>query len=160
MALNYEFDNLDKKILQYLLANARMPFTDMAKKLVVSAGTIHQRVEKMREAGVITGSKITVDHMKMGFGVTTLLGLNLSSAKNIPKVVSALDKFPEVLEVHFTTGAYALIVKVLTKDIEHFHQFLVKKLQTINEIQSTESFISLDRPIDRDIDPIVLNNHL
>lgn len=158
MAQDYEFDNVDMRILEYLLENARMPFTDIAKKILVSAGTIHQRVEKMREAGIITGSKIKVNHQKMGLGVTSLLGLNLQNAKSIPKVVESLRKFPEVLEVNFTTGSYALFIKVLTRDIPHFHDFLTKKLQTIAEIQSTESFICLDQPIDRDVHPSVLNN--
>ena len=153
MDQKYEFDNLDLKILEILLANARIAFTDVAKKLIVSAGTIHQRVEKMREAGVITGSKILVDYKKLGLGVTTLLGINLTSAKAIPKVVQKLKKMEEVVETNFTTGTYALIIKIVTRDIDHFHHFLVNQLQTIEEIQSTESFICLDSPIDRDIDP-------
>ena len=150
----YEFDSLDFKILDLLLGNARMAFTDIAKKLVVSAGTIHQRVEKMREAGVIIGSKIIVDRRKLGLDVTTLLGINLTSAKAMPKVVDRLKKMEEVLETYYTTGTYGLIIKVVTRDIDHYHQFLVKKLQTIEEIQSTESFICLDEPISRDVKTI------
>lgn len=120
-----------------------MPFLEIARKLLVSGGTIHQRIEKLKESGVIIGSSINVNYKKLGLGVTVLLGIHLNTAKSINMVMDKLDQLSEVTEVYYTTGNYALIVKVLTKDIDHFHNFLVKKLQSIDEIRSTESFICL-----------------
>ena len=152
MSENYQIDSVDRKILAFLKEDARMPYTEIAKKLIVSGGTIHQRVNKMTEAGIIKGSKVVIDYKELGFDVTTLLGIHLKSAKDQNSVVAQLETFNEVTEVYYTTGTYALIVKVQTKTIKHFHEFLITKLQAIKEVQSTESFICLDQPIHRDIE--------
>lgn len=151
MVQKYEIDRLDIKIINYLRENARMPFTDLAKKLNVSAGTIHQRYEKLREAGVITGSSIKVNYAGLGHAVTVLLGIHLHNAKDVDSVIDQLSKIDEVVEANYTTGNFALIIKAKVKDIEHFHDFLRHKLQAIPEIRSTESFISLKQVIDKDI---------
>jgi Lrp/AsnC family transcriptional regulator for asnA, asnC and gidA len=151
MASQYEVDSTDLKILKMLRANARTPFLEMARKLNVSGGTIHQRVEKLKEAKVITGSQITIDYKRLGKGVTILLGVHLKNAKDINTVIKKLDKLDEVVEAHYTTGNFALIVKVLVDDIDHFHHFLVGKLQSISEVQSTESFICLKQVIEKDV---------
>ena len=153
MSKKYEIDGLDAHILQFLQNDARTPFLEMARQLGVSGGTIHQRVEKLREAGIITGSQVTLDYKELGMGVTVLLGIHLAEAKSVHKVLSKLNKIKEVVEAHYTTGNYALIIKVMTKDIDHFHDFLVNKLQKMEEIQSTESFICLNSPIDRPYHP-------
>lgn len=151
MALDYEIDSVDKQILAYLLNDARMPYTEIAKKLIVSSGTIHQRINKMTEAGVIKGSKILINYSALGFDVTTLLGIHLKSAKDQQLVTKKLASFKEVTEVYYTTGTYALIIKVQTRSITEFHQFLIERLQNIDEVQSTESFICLDQPVMRDL---------
>jgi len=150
----YQIDSLDKRIIEELQNDARRPFLEIARKCLVSGGTIHQRVEKLKENGIITGSKISVDHKNLGYGVEVLLGVHLVNAKVVSKVVKKLEKFPEVVQALYTTGNYALFIKVITKDIDHYHNFLVKKLQAIEEIQSTESFICLETPIERDLELI------
>ncbi len=146
---NYQIDNLDKKILSMLDHDGRLPYTDIAKKLLVSPGTIHQRINKMTELGIIKGTKIILDYKKLGYDVTSLLGIYLKSAKDLNKVIEKLKTMKEVVDVYYTTGSYALIIKIHHKSIKDFHQFLVEKLQSIPEIQSTESFICLDQPIER-----------
>lgn len=147
----YEIDSTDKQIIRLLQEDARRPFLDVARKIKVSGGTIHQRIEKLKESGIITGSKITVDHKKLGKNVTVLLGIHLKNAKDINIVIDKLNLLDEVIEAYYTTGNYALIVKVLMEDIDDFHRFLVGKLQAIDEIQSTESFICLKQVIQKDI---------
>lgn len=149
MLENNQIDNLDKKILDLLQKDGRMAYTEMAKKLIVSHGTIHQRINRLNDMGIIKGSKIILDYQKLGHDVTTLLGIHLKSAKDQAKVVEKLKHIKEVVEVYYTTGAYALIIKTHNKNIKDFHHFLIEKLQNIPEIQSTESFICLDQPISR-----------
>jgi len=151
MGTHYEIDRLDRQILGLLLEDARMPFLEIARKLIVSGGTIHQRVEKMKEAGIITGSKITVDYEKLGLGVTVLIGIHLRTASAVETILENLKELPEVVEAYYTSGTYALIVKVRTRDIKDFHRFLVEELQHFDQIRYTESFICLDQPLDRDI---------
>lgn len=151
MAENYQIDETDRKILSYLQEDARMPYLDIARKLIVSGGTIHQRVDKLKKMGIIKGSKIEIDYQKLGHDVTVFLGVHLTSSRNLTEVIDKLRTFDEVTEVHYTTGDYALLVKVSTKSIQDFHQFLIDKLQTLESIRATESFVVLDSPIDRNI---------
>lgn len=153
MVGNYEIDTLDRKILKILQSDAKTPFTEIAQKLIVSAGTIHQRVTKMEAAGVIQGSKYFLNYSRLGYDVNVLLGIHLKNAKDCPSVIEQLKKLPEVIEAYYTTGNYALIIRVINRTIGDYHKFLVDKLQTIKEIQSTESYICLDTPIFRDLNP-------
>lgn len=149
MEEKYQIDNLDRKILSMLQQDGRLPYTDIAKKLIVSPGTIHQRINKLTEAGFIKGTRIILDYQKLGYDVTTLLGIYLKSAKDLSKVLEKLKSMKEVVDAYYTTGSYALIIKIHHKSIKDYHHFLVDKLQSIPEIQSTESFICLDMPIER-----------
>ena len=151
MDQKYEIDSLDRKILSYLMNDARMPYLEIARKLIVSGGTIHQRMEKLKEAGVLEGSQLKLNLKNLGYDVTVFLGVHLKSSKNLPDVIKQLNEFPEVLEAHYTTGNYGLLLKVCTKSINDYHQFLIQKLQSIEEVQATESFISMDQPIKKEI---------
>jgi Lrp/AsnC family transcriptional regulator for asnA, asnC and gidA len=151
MQAKYQIDSVDRDILGHLLHDARMPYLEIARKLIVSGGTIHQRIEKMKEAGIIEGSQVKLNLKKLGYDITVFLGVHLKSTKDINQVIEKLRSFPEVTEAYFTTGNYALLVKVNTKNIGDFHQFLVNKLQKIESVHATESFISLDQPIAKDV---------
>jgi Lrp/AsnC family transcriptional regulator for asnA, asnC and gidA len=151
MSEKYEIDTVDRQILSFLLDDARVPFLEIARKLVVSGGMVHQRIEKMKEAGIIEGSQIKLNLKNLGFDVTVFLGVHLKSSKKLPDVIKKLKDYPEVLEAHYTTGTYALLLKISTKNISDFHKFLIEKLQSIDEVQSTESFISMDQPIQKGI---------
>ncbi len=151
MTEKYQIDNVDRQILNYLLNDARMAYTEIAKKLIVSGGTIHQRIDKMKEAGIIEGSQIKLNLQKLGYDVTVFLGVHLKSSRDLNEVIRRLNEFPEVLEAHFTTGNYALLLKISTQSISDFHKFLIEKLQTIEAVQATESFISMDQPINKEI---------
>lgn len=151
MAENYEIDSVDRKILEILQEDARTPFIEVARKLIVSGGTIHQRVDRMKKLGIIEGSKIQINYQKLGYDVSVFLGIHLNNSRDLNAVIEELKSHNEVVEVHYTTGNYALLVKVQTKTIQDFHHFLANKLQNIDSIQSTESFISLDTPLMRDV---------
>jgi Lrp/AsnC family transcriptional regulator for asnA, asnC and gidA len=112
---------------------------------------VHQRIEKMKEAGIIEGSQIKLNLKNLGYDVTVFLGVHLKSSKKLPDVIKKLKNYPEVLEAHYTTGTYALLLKISTRNISDFHKFLIEKLQSIDEVQSTESFISMDQPIQKGI---------
>lgn len=151
MSIFYEFDEIDKKILTALIKNARMSFMELGRNLNVSAGTIHVRVDKLKAMGVITGYHLEVNYQKLGLDVCCFIGIILKSAKNHEKVLQYLEQFNEVVEAYYTTGKYNLFVKVITKNNDCLYEFLVKKLQVIEEIQSTETLISFKNPIKREI---------
>jgi len=151
MTVFCELDELDKKILEALIEDARIPFMELGRKLNVSAGTIHVRVDKLKTLGVITGAHIEINYQKLGLDVCCFIGIILKSAKDQQKVLQLLQQIPEIIEAYFTTGHYNLFVKVVTKNNEHLYEFLVKKLQVIDEIQSTETLISFKTSIHREI---------
>lgn len=146
--MDYELDNIDRQILAELTTDARVSFQDIARRLVVSGGTVHVRVHKMREAGIIKGFRVVINPEKMGYDVCAFIGINLHSAGDYPVVMEKLRDIPEITEIHYTTGGYSIFIKVLTASTRELHHFLVDRLQKIDEIQSTETLISLDRPVE------------
>lgn len=148
---NYQIDNLDKKILAHLLQEARTPYAKIAENLDVSAGTIHVRIEKMRQAGVIQGTKVRIDPKALGYDVCCFVGVYLKSAKDYQPVKEQLIEIPEVIEAYYTTGQYSILLKVVAPDIDRFQHILINKLQSIEQVRSTETLISLQNPIYRDI---------
>lgn len=144
-------DNLDKAILRTLMANARISYAEIAKENQVSPATIHVRVEKMRNAGIIKGTQLKVDARKLGYDVTCFIGIILKQAGDYPKALAKLEALPEVTEAFYTTGQYSIFIKVMVKSIDDLQQLLIERIQPIDEIQSTDTLISLQNPITRGI---------
>ena len=151
--MHYQIDNLDKSILMALMDNARAPYAELAKRFAVSPGTIHVRVEKMKQAGIIEGTRVQVNSKQLGYDVCCFIGIILKSARDYPAALAKLEQLEEVVEAYYTTGQYNIFIKVMTRSIDELQQVLVHRLQTIDEIQSTETLISLQQPIDRDVTP-------
>ena len=149
--MEYEIDDLDRKILACLQRDARRPFQEIARELVVSGGTIHVRVGKLRKRGILRGTRVIVDRALLGFDVCAFIGVHLHHARDHRSVIEGLERMPEVLEAHYTTGTYGLLLKVVAESTRGLHDFLVDKLQALDGIRATETLISLDARIDRDI---------
>ena len=146
-----KIDRLDKKILGILSQNARMPFKDVAAQCGVSRAAIHQRVQHLIENGVITGSGFDVNPKSLGYTTCTYVGLNLERGSMYKKVVERISAIPEVVECHFTTGPYTMLVKLYAKDNEQLMDLLNNQLQGISGVVSTETLISLEQSIKREI---------
>ena len=146
-----KIDNLDKKILSILSKNARIPFKDVAAECGVSRAAIHQRVQHLMENGLITGSGFDVNPKSLGYSTCTYVGLNLERGSMYKKVVERLEDIPEVVECHFTTGPYTMLVKAYACDNEQLMDLLNNRLQTIPGVVSTETLISLEQSIKREI---------
>lgn len=148
-----QLDKLDRNILDALMENARIAYAELAKRFQVSPGTIHVRVEKMKQAGIIEKTQVQISAKRLGYDVCCFIGINLRSAKDYPATLAQLEEIDEVLEAYYTTGNYSIFVKLMTRSIDHLQQVLTTKIQAIDEIQSTETLISLDNPIRRDVRP-------
>ncbi|USD36930.1 MULTISPECIES: transcriptional regulator AsnC [Ferrimonas] len=153
MTEDYRIDNLDKTILTALQADARTPYAELAKRNGVSPGTVHVRIEKMKQAGIITSAQVMVDPKKLGYQVCCFIGINLKTAGDYPDVLKQLQALPEVVEAYYTTGHYSIFTKILTRNIDALHHLLVHQIQSIEQIQSTETLLSLQQPIHRQINP-------
>ena len=150
-SLQIEMDGIDKEILRYLMEDARKPILQIANKIGISGAAIHQRLRKLEQAGVITGSRFTVSHKILGYSTMAFVGIYLDKASRNPEAVRELKKIPEVLECHYTTGNWSILIKIICKDNEHLMQLLNKKIQSIDGVSRTETFISLEQQIDRQI---------
>lgn len=146
-----KIDNLDKKILSILSKNARIPFKDVSAECGVSRAAIHQRVQHLIAGGVITGSGFDVNPKSVGYSTCTYVGINLERGSMYKDVVQQLLTIPEIVECHFTTGSYTMLLKVYARDNEQLMDLLNNKMQMIPGVVSTETLISLDQSIKREI---------
>ena len=148
---SYHLDEIDRKILGFLIKNARMPFLEIARECGVSGAAIHQRVKKLELNGVITGSRLLVKPQALGLNVCAYISVTLSEANKYPEVIAAFRAIPEIVEFHFVTGRYSLLVKLYCYDNDHLMDILLNTIQKIPYVQSTETQISLDNEIERQV---------
>jgi Lrp/AsnC family transcriptional regulator, regulator for asnA, asnC and gidA len=147
-----EIDALDEKILRLITKNARIPFLEVARECGVSGAAIHQRVQRLLNLGVVSGSEFILNPLKLGYNTTAYMGIYLEKAKYHSKVVEQLVKIPEVVECHYTTGQYAIFIKVLTKTNKHLKKLIDEYFQEIEGIARTETFISLEMEFKRQVE--------
>lgn len=144
-------DSLDRKILSILTKNARIPFLEVARECGVSGAAIHQRVQRLTNLGIISGSQFNVDPKKLGYNTCAYMGIYLDNAAYFNDVSKKILSIPEVTQCHYTTGQYALFLEVFAKDNEHLRKVLSDKIQSITGIMRTETFISLEVMVDRQL---------
>ena len=144
-------DDLDKKILSILMENAKKAYSEIGQQLFVSGGTIHVRMKKMEELGLVKGYNLVIDHNKLGYDIVAFLGIYLDKSSLFDQVSNELKKIPEVVGAHYTTGQYGIFAKIICRDTNHLKDLLHDKIQKINGIQRTETFISMEESIDRHI---------
>ena len=150
MTQKFQIDTTDRKILAYLLKNARTPYLEIARNCGISGAAIHQRIRKLEDAGIISGSKFIVKPKAVGFDICAFVGIMLDKGHVFDKVIHEIEKIPEIVECHFTTGTWSLLVKIYCVDNQYLMNVLVNKMQKIPGIARTETFISLDQAIDRE----------
>jgi Lrp/AsnC family transcriptional regulator for asnA, asnC and gidA len=146
-----KIDKLDRKILEIISQNARIPFKDVAEVCNVSRAAIHQRVQKMIEMKVIVGSGYHINPRVLGFNTCTYIGVKLERGSMYKEVVPEFEKIPEIVECHFTTGPYTMLIKMYARDNEHFMELLNGQIQEIPGVISTETLISLRQSIKKEI---------
>lgn len=146
-----KIDGIDKKILRMLMEDARRPILEIARTIGISGAAIHQRLRKLEKSGLLQGSKFIINPKILGYTTMAYVGIYLDKAMSNPVAVKELEKIPEVLECHYTTGDWSILIKVLCKDNEHLMHVLNKRIQQISGVSRTETFISLAQQIDRQI---------
>ena len=145
-------DSLDIKILNRLIRNARTTSRDIAEECGVSRAAIHQRIQRLHELKVITGSGYFVDPRALGYDTCTYIGVKLAKGSLYRDAVSEIEKIPEVVECHYTTGPYSMLIKVYAQDTRHLMELLNDKIQHISGVTETETLISLEQSLCRQIE--------
>ena len=151
MELVENIDVIDRKILQIITQNARKPFKDVAEQVGISLAAVHQRVQKMFDNGVITGSGYIVNPKSLGYNLCVYVGLTLEKGSRYNAVSAELEKIPEVVESRFTLGAYSMLIKLYARDDQHLLDLLSNKLQGIHGVSNTETLTALDQRINRSL---------
>ncbi|MDF7813354.1 MULTISPECIES: AsnC family transcriptional regulator [Hymenobacter] len=151
MAKNYELDDTDRKILDLLMQDAKMPYTEIARKVHVSGGTVHVRMARLEELGIVKGATLQIDYQKLGYGVNAFLGIYLLKSSVYGSVAEQLREIPEVVSIHFTTGAYGIFARIVCRDTQHLRDVLHDRMQLIEGIERTETLISLEETLNRPI---------
>ena len=146
-----KLDGIDKKILKMLMENSRRPILEIAKNIGISGAAIHQRLRKLEKNNLIIGSSIKVNTKILGYTTMAFIGIFLDRATNNKTVVNQLREIKEILECHYTTGDWSILAKLICKDNEDLMEILTKKIQTINGVARTETYISLEQQISRQI---------
>jgi Lrp/AsnC family transcriptional regulator for asnA, asnC and gidA len=151
MAAVLNIDKLDLQIIQQLTRDASISYAEIGKKLFVSAGTIHVRIKKLQEAGIITGMQFSVDLKKLGYDVIAFIGIYLEKSSLYDSVAKELQKIPEIVRMNYTTGNYSIFAEIVCKDIVQLRKVLHDDLQKIKGIERTETFISLEESMKRNV---------
>jgi Lrp/AsnC family transcriptional regulator for asnA, asnC and gidA len=151
MKENYQIDKLDKEILSVLMEDARTPYTDIAKKLIVSPGTIHVRMRKLEELGVVKKSVLEIEPANLGYDLCAFLGVHLDHGSVYRSVLEEIRKIPEVVESYYTTGNYGIFLKIYCKNTQHLYDLLNVRIHQIEGVRGTETLISLENAIHRQI---------
>lgn len=144
-------DKLDLQIIQQLMLDASISYAELGKKFFVSAGTIHVRIKKMQDAGIINGMKFSVNLKQLGYDVIAFIGIYLEKSSLYDSVAKELKKIPEIVRMNYTTGNYSIFAEIVCKDITQLRTVLHDELQKIKGIERTETFISLEESLNRSV---------
>ncbi len=151
MGPSLNIDKLDLKIIQHLMQDANISYAELGKKLFVSAGTIHVRIKKLQESGMVSGNRLHVDLKKLGYDVIAFIGIYLEKSSLYDTVARDLKKIPEIVRMNYTTGNYSIFAEIVCKDITQLRKVLHDDLQKIKGIERTETFISLEESLNRNV---------
>lgn len=151
MGVKLNLDKLDFQIIQEMMEDAEISYADLGKKLFVSGGTIHVRIKKLEELKVVKGKKLSVDLKSLGYDVIAFIGVYLEKSSLYDSVAKELKKIPQIVRLNYTTGNYSMFAEIVCKDIQELRFVLHDELQKIKGIERTETFISLEESLDRNV---------
>ncbi len=151
MASKLNVDKLDLQIIQEMLENAETPYAELGKKLFVSGGTIHVRIKKLEEFGIVRGKRLSVNLKKLGYDITAFIGIYLEKSSMYDAVAKELEQIPEIVRLNYTTGNYSMYAEIVCKDIDQLRFVLHDELQKIKGIERTETLISLVESFNRNV---------
>ncbi len=146
-----KIDGLDKKILIELKANSRTPILEISRKIGISGAAVHQRIKKLNDSGLIAGHQLKINPKALGYSTLAFIGVYFDKAERNSEAVKKMKKIPEILECHYTTGNWSVLIKIICKNNAHLMNLLNKQIQSIDGVSRTETFISLEQQIDRQI---------
>ena len=159
MTSKLNFDKLDLQIINGMIDNAELSYAELGKKLFVSGGTIHVRIKKLEEMGIVNGKRLNVNLKQLGYDITAFVGIYLEKSSLYDAVAQELKNIPQIVRLNYTTGNYSMFIEIICKSISELRSVLHDELQKIKGIERTETFISLDQGFSRNVQIAVLNGN-
>ncbi len=151
MASTLNLDKLDHQIIHHMMSDANISYAELGKKFFVSAGTIHVRIKKLQDAGIVKGTRFNVDFKKLGFDVIAFIGIYLKESSLYDTAAKELQKIPQIVRLNYTTGNYSMFAEIVCKDIAELRHVLHDELQKVKGIERTETLISLEESLNRSV---------
>ncbi|HUM97060.1 MAG TPA: Lrp/AsnC ligand binding domain-containing protein [Chitinophagaceae bacterium] len=151
MTTKINLDKLDHQIIHHMMSDANISYAELGKKFFVSAGTIHVRIKKLQDAGIVKGTRFNVDFKKLGFDVIAFIGIYLKESSLYDAVAKELQKIPQIVRLNYTTGNYSMFAEIVCKDIAELRHVLHDELQKVKGIERTETLISLEESLNRSV---------
>lgn len=158
MISKLNFDKLDLQIINGMIDNAELSYAELGKKLFVSGGTIHVRIKKLEELGIVNGKRLNVNLKQLGYDITAFVGIYLEKSSLYDGVANDLQNIPQIVRLNYTTGNYSMFIEIVCKNIDELRLVLHDELQKIKGIERTETFISLDQGFCRNVQIASANN--
>jgi Lrp/AsnC family transcriptional regulator for asnA, asnC and gidA len=158
MTPKLNIDKLDLQIINGMIDNAELSYAELGKKLFVSGGTIHVRIKKLEELGIVSGKRLNVNLKQLGYDITAFVGVYLEKSSLYDGVAEDLQSIPQIVRLNYTTGNYSMFIEIVCKNIEELRSVLHDKLQKIKGIERTETFISLDQGFCRNVQIAPVND--
>ena len=149
--IDKSLDKLDMQIIQAMMMDAEISYADLGKQFFVSGGTIHVRIKKLEELGIVQGKRLAVDLKVLGYDVIAFIGIYLEKSSLYDSVAEALQKIPQIVRLNYTTGNYSMFAEIVCKDIQQLRFVLHDELQKIKGIERTETLISLEESFSRNV---------
>ena len=144
-------DSIDCRIINFLRINAKIPIAELAEQIGISGAAIHKRIKKLEKKKIFTGSQVNINPKKVGYTTLAFVGIYLEKAVDVNFAIKKLNKIEEITECHYTTGDWSILIKIYCKDNQHLMKLLNERIQAIKGVSRTETFISLDQQISRQI---------
>ncbi len=151
MASKINLDHLDLQIISAMMEDAGISYADLGKTLSVSGGTIHVRIKKLQESGIVKGTRLNVNLKELGYDITAFVGIYLEKSSLYDAVAKDLKKIPEIVRLNYTTGNYSMFIEIVCRDITQLRHVLHDELQKIKGIERTETLISLEESFNRNV---------
>lgn len=151
MSVKLNLDKLDLQIISAMMDDAGISYADLGKNLSVSGGTIHVRIKKLQESGIVKGTRLNVELKELGYDITAFVGIYLEKSSLYDTVAKDLKKIPEIVRLNYTTGNYSMFIEIVCRDIAQLRHVLHDELQKIKGIERTETLISLEESFNRNV---------